>query len=157
MDWQTLKKKKKAIIARTKNLPGLSLKRHRSILYLFFFFFFTRLNKRPWFNTACGRVTNGTCWINYSERYVGEGTAVVFDLLWLEKLSLQLVNTGRKVFSRLILPLIHLLKPFTGRELCHFIHAHVWYSLHMPAHSLKSVLTQVIKENGMLFLARFYL
>lgn len=66
--------------------------------------------------------------LSADERYVGEGTAVVFDLLLLEKLRLQLVNTGRKVFSRLILPLINLLKPFTGRELCHFIHAHVCYS-----------------------------
>jgi len=83
--------------------------------------------------------------IGCSERYVGEGTAVVFDLLLLEKLSLQLVNMGRKVFSRLILPLIHLLNPFTGRELSHFIHAHVCYAWHMLALSLRSILTQVIK------------
>ncbi len=95
--------------------------------------------------------------IGCSEKYVGEGMAVVFDLLRLEKLNLQLVNSGRKVCSHLILPLIHLLKPFMGRELCHFIHALVWYSCRILAHSLRSPSTQVIKENGMLFLYWFYL
>lgn len=108
------------------------------------------------------QVTNDAYWMNYSqqigcsEKYVGEGMAVVFDLLILEKLNLQLVNSGRKVCSRLILPLIHLLKPFMGRVLCHFSHALVWYSCHMLAHSLRSPSTQVIKENGMLFLYWFF-
>ncbi len=61
--------------------------------------------------------------IGCSEKYVGEGMAVVFNLLRLEKLNLPLVNSDRKVCSCLILPLIHLLKPFMSRELCYFIHS----------------------------------